>query len=206
MDPDDWTYEVLEGSHKHFEEFMDTTRQWRCTKMEDKYVSWFAERGCHPQRLTLPKGGLFLFDTRLFQADVRPKRGRAHPARWRLMLQVCMTPASWATDKDLATKRRAYDKMETTTWQPSQKVEIYVCDSRGPADPYPDFQMPEVARTDEALKLAGVKPYDGNEADTDLCPPSWNEDKWGEQIDEWNESRLAINMTTQLKKLTGDEL
>ena len=194
-DSDDWTIEVLEGSNKLFDEFMHTTNQWKCTTLDQAGIQWFEQRGCSRKRLSCPKGGIILCDSRLFRTDARPLLGRANPGRWRYLIYVCMTPASWATEEDLVTKRKAYEQMKMTTHWPSQKVTIVNSqDVKDMHDPYPDYTLPDVAKTEISKKLAGVLPYGDNEDDVDFYP-TWNEDKWGEQIDEHRLSQMIISKT-----------
>ena len=201
---DDWTYEVMEGSHRFYDEFMDKTDQWKCSKLEPEHMKWFYEHGCERKRLSCPKGGILLCDSRLFRADARPKKSRANKGRWRFMVHVCMTPASWATDEDIAVKRKAYEQMRMTTHWPSQKVTLFTNkEIKGPRDPYPEFTLPDIAKTDEAKKLVGLMPYDGNEKDCDYSP-TWNEERWGEHIDEYRLSQMSIS-TAKFKTMSNEE-
>ncbi|XP_005103199.1 uncharacterized protein LOC101859953 [Aplysia californica] len=202
---DDWTYEVLEGSHKHYDNFMESSQQWHCTCLKPEHIAWFEEKGCSRKRVACPKGGMLVCDARLFRANARPTRGRANPGRWRFLIFVCMTPASWATDSDLAVKRKAYENLMLTKHWPSQKIELFRTDiySKQASDPYPEFTLPEVACTGKAKKLAGVMAYSDNEEDPEFRP-TWNEDKWGAFIDEEKLKNLAISQR-KLKKDTGQE-
>ncbi|XP_005103200.1 uncharacterized protein LOC101860185 [Aplysia californica] len=191
---DDWTYEVLEGSHKLYDNFMESSQQWHCTCLKPEHIAWFEEKGCSRKRVTCPKGGMLVCDARLFRADARPTRGRANSGRWRFLIFVCMTPASWATDSDLAVKRKAYENLMLTTHWPSQKILLFPddIDKKEASDPYPEFTLPELACTDEAKKLAGVMEYNDNEKDSEFRP-TWNEDKWGAFIDEFLTMQLTVN-------------
>jgi len=192
-DTDDWTYEVIEGSHQYFDQFMDKTDQWYCPQLQPEHIDWFKQQGCIKKKLSCPKGGILLCDARLFRSDARPMEGRKHPGRWRYMIHVCMTPASWATEADLAVKRKAYETLELTRHWPSQNVQLFTFHKtvKGPKDPYPNFCLPDIAKTDEAKQLAGVLPYrEGTECE---FSPAWNMDRWGDDIDDAHSSSLVVN-------------
>ena len=200
---DDWTYEILEGSHLHYDHLMSHTRQWQCTDLHPTHISWLEGKGCVRRRLAVPKGGLLLCDARLFRCHARPVEGRGHPGRWLYLVHVCMTPAVWATHADIALKKKAYEFMYMTTHWPSQKVVVwedkFFKDKKGPGDPWPEMTLPEVAKTPEARRLAGVEPYlsnddiDDEDDDERVFYPTWDEDKWGEEMDEFRLSQMAVN-------------
>ena len=199
VDEDDWTYEVLEGSHNHFEEFCDKFKMWKARNLTREHQDWLmGERQVRKVRVTCPKGGILLTDARMFRADTRPAPQRAHPGRWRFMIYVCMTPASWATEADLAVKRRAYENLDTTTTWPSQRVTMIktVAEKNRP-DPYPDFCLPEAACSEEAKKLVGLIPYGRNESEG-VEPPAWNDEKWEDYI-ETHVSTIVVDLNRNWK-------
>ncbi|RUS71290.1 hypothetical protein EGW08_020947 [Elysia chlorotica] len=191
-DEDDWTFEVFEGSHTHFDEFMDTTDQWRCDKIAGDHLDWFKSRGCRRRRVPCPKGGMILWDSRLVHANARPKAGRANTGRWRYVVFVCMTPAVWATPGDLAVKRRAYEQRRLTAHWPSDGVKLANnCPLPDQSlDPVDLLDLPEVARTDDAKRLVGILPYDEadpdwlDETDENRCKfrPAWNKERWAKHL------------------------
>ncbi|XP_059157625.1 uncharacterized protein LOC131941994 [Physella acuta] len=89
-DEDDWTFEVLEGSHEHLEAFYAqntkaairsvNTGLWR---MRDEDISWYLQLGCRRKRVPARAGDLLLWDSRLVHANARPIKGREHNDRWR---------------------------------------------------------------------------------------------------------------------------
>ena len=169
-DHDDWTFECIPGSHRHFDSFAEHLgREEQLTSMKigrtklrgERDVRWFEEKGCTRQRVPCPKGGMILWDSRTVHANARPMKGRDHPQRWRYVVFVCMTPAAWASPQDLAIKAQAYEKMQLTTHWPSQGVRTFSekVAPNSARDPNPRMQLPAVARTDDAKRLVGVLPY-----------------------------------------------
>ena len=86
-----------------------------------------------------------------------------------------MTPAIWASEKDLQKKREAYEKALMTTHWSSTGVDPYdatvsasypfvvdMSDGDGQSITFPR-EVPEVARSDEAKRIAGLIPYDFND-------------------------------------------
>lgn len=170
---DDWTFEVLEGSHLLFDDYMETNQCWM---LSNKDVQWFTDQGCPRKRVPCPRGGMILWDSRLFHANARPREGRQNPGRWRFVVFVCMAPAWWAEQDDLETKQKAYDKLELTTHWPARGVQLFARNVNTriyPADTGYVTSLPEVALSNEAKQLAGVLPYedDGETDPNDL--PEW---------------------------------
>lgn len=58
--------------------------------------------------------------TQLVYDKARTIEGRPHTDRWRHVVFVCMTPAKWAKQSDIKTKRTAYDHLLLTTQWPSR--------------------------------------------------------------------------------------
>ncbi|GFN85098.1 phytanoyl-coa dioxygenase phyh [Plakobranchus ocellatus] len=196
---DDWTFEVIEGSHKHFDQFMEKTGQWRCRNVKSPDLAWFEGQGCYRRRVPCPKGGMVLWDSRLFHSSARPLEGRQHPGRWRFVVFVCMTPSAWATPSDLETKRKAYTDLELTKHWPSQRVRIFTgeIDPEQAKDPIEMHVLPEVAKTDEARRLAGVLPYGEENDDSNgdglgqAFTPVWDKEKWVAHIEEHKKRKRA---------------
>ncbi|GFR79764.1 hypothetical protein ElyMa_000563200 [Elysia marginata] len=213
-DERDWTFEVMENSHLYFNEFMERTDQWQCRNLKGPDMDWLKSKGCKRLRVPCPKGGLLLWDSRLFHANARPVKGREHRGRWRFVVFVCMTPAAWATPSDLEVKRTAYKERKLTRHWPSQGVSVFsTFINRGqPRDPTELHHLPEVARTEEAKRLAGVLSYDDDDDDDNddgacledaqqprcsVCP-TWNIDRWAAQIQDFKDGK-----NHQYKERTG---
>ncbi|GFR92106.1 phytanoyl-CoA dioxygenase PhyH [Elysia marginata] len=212
-DEQDWTFEVMEGSHLYFKEFMEHTGQWQCRVLQNPDIDWLKSKGCKRLRVPCPKGGLILWDSRLFHANARPVRGRKHPGRWRFVVFVCMTPAAWASPSDLEIKQRAYQERKLTLHWPSQGVSIFstFINRDQPRDPAELHDLPEVAKTEEAKRLAGVLPYDCSEEDDyslleqaqnskSSVFPTWNKERWASHIEDHKDMK-----NHQYKERTGQK-
>ncbi|KAK7094040.1 uncharacterized protein [Littorina saxatilis] len=168
---DDWVFECMDGSHKLLEKFYEEHPEEREAsinsdkdhlRLEEKHVKWFRERGCLRRRVAVPaRGSIVLWDSRLVHNNVRPIRGRSNPGRWRWAVMVCMTPACWADKDSLRLKRKAYRELRMTTHWPSNGVRLFpnALPEGAPRAKHPLKKLPEVAKTLEALQLAGVMPY-----------------------------------------------
>nr|KAG5712390.1 hypothetical protein BaRGS_023969 [Batillaria attramentaria] len=152
-DEDDWTFQVLEGSHKLYEDF------WR--DHPDEYersmksgggsshftpdiLKWWANRRCPPRRLTVPKGSLVLWDSRTAHANANPIRGRKHPD-------------SLVGEEGVKLRKKAYDTVTETC----HDVRIKPFENLMIPPKHPVTELPEIARTLEARRLAGAEPYPG---------------------------------------------
>lgn len=162
---DDWTFQVMEGSHKLLDAFYHQdgkearkTNKAEYFKLTREEIQTFKDGGCHLTRVPVPKGGMVLWDSRLIHANARPLPNRKHSGRWRYVVFVCMTPARWAGEQDMADRSRAYGRAMMTTHWPSQHIKSFesVCPARAHC---PD-RVPRIARTEEVKKLSGAIPYD----------------------------------------------
>ena len=196
---DDWSFEVLEGSHDLFASFYNSEHvqrtlklkpAWRLRTVRDEDLAWYVEHGCTRKRVAVPKGGMVLWDSRLIHANSRPVQGREHPGRWRYVVFVCMTPAAWADEESLRQKKYAYENLKMTTHWPSDDIGFF-------SDELPSYaaktvkipqELPAIAQTPEAKRLAGVLTYEaGGRAG---CPPP---------RPEWDEKRLDAVRTKELE-------
>lgn len=169
-DHDDWTFEVLENSHRYFDEYygthLDAQRRALARghmKTRDEHLDWLKEQGCVQKRVPVPKGGMILWDSRLVHANARPLEGRKHPGRWRWVVIACMAPACWAGEKALKLKRQAYKNLLMTTHWPCDDIGLFPAElpSFAPRELHPLKQLPEIARSIDAQRLMGVVPYPG---------------------------------------------
>ncbi|XP_025080234.1 LOW QUALITY PROTEIN: uncharacterized protein LOC112555880 [Pomacea canaliculata] len=163
-DEDDWTFEVIEGSHRYFDEYYEKTNDPRRVgarghrTLRDEYFDWLTENKCCRKRVPVPRGGMVLWDSRLVHANARPVKGRKNPGRWRWVVIVCMAPASWATKESLKIKRDAYNKLLMTTHWPCDDVGVFpvTLPSYAVKELHPMTELPEVARGDDAKRLMGI--------------------------------------------------
>ena len=163
---DDWTFQVMEGSHKLlenlYEQFHEAARESSALgyyNLLPEEIQFYKDSGCpNIVRVPVPKGGMALWDSRLIHANARPLEDREHPDRWRYTIFVSMTPAIWASEEDIKTHKEAYEQTMMTSHWSSTRIKPYV--SLGRADiMYPEV-VPEIARTDEAKRLSGALQYD----------------------------------------------
>lgn len=162
----DHCFRVLAKSHKEHENFMKIfphvgpeTRDIEFYKLDEKEIKWYIEeRGCKLTKVPAPKGGIILWDSRTVHDNSRPEFGRPNQDRWRHIVFVCMTPAAWATQGDLAKKHESYKNLLMTSHWPSVGVGLFPCSS---SQKTPTItELPEIAKTKEAKMLMGIEPYD----------------------------------------------
>ncbi|KAK7104898.1 uncharacterized protein [Littorina saxatilis] len=185
-DEDDWTLEVLEGSNKLYDEFWKAhpfqnndfiTTGKPTHRLTPSQIQWYLSKGCVIKRIPVPKGGLVLWDARTIHANANPIKGRTHPKRWRWMVIVCMGPANWASPNDLEQKRKVYEELLLTHHWPAQNIVIFE-DKPAATRPKQELtEQPEVARSLEARRLAGVEPYPPLKEGEKVVPlPKWHPD------------------------------
>ena len=163
---DDWTFHVLEGSHKHMDKFYEhyphaeeTAEPLGYYNLSPDELDFYKDNGCSRiVRVPVPKGGMALWDSRLIHANARPLLKRKHPGRWRYTIFVSMTPAIWASEKDIKDHKEAYKNVMMTSHWSSAGIVPYV--SNGRANIIYPLELPEIAKSDEAKMLSGVIAYD----------------------------------------------
>ncbi|PVD36947.1 hypothetical protein C0Q70_03940 [Pomacea canaliculata] len=175
----DYCFRVLVGSHKQYESFYyrDESVAKKSNKLNNNDVAWYQQHDCYPSKVSVPKGGMVVWDSRLVHDNCRPEEGRPNKDRWRFVVFVCMTPARWARKKDLQMKREAYEKLLMTCHWPSQGIifkeerHLYL------EEEHRIKKLPEVARSHEAKLLAGMEEYDFEDGRPN--GPDW-EPQWRE--------------------------
>ncbi|XP_067659595.1 uncharacterized protein [Haliotis asinina] len=181
VDEGDWAFEVIEGSHEHFDRYYvecdnaiknrKENPKWRLKLLSDEDVDYFTkERGLKKKTVPVQKGGMILWDSRLIHANSRPVKGRKNPGRWRFVVFVSMTPAKWTDEESLEKKRKVYDEMLMTGHWSSNGINIFseALPPDAAKDPNPLTEHPPSAKTKEAKQLAGVLPYDSSAEDDDV--------------------------------------
>ena len=80
----DWTFQVMEGSHKCFNDIFDNPTKAEVSvktgfhyRLQEDDVEYLKKKKCRIVRVPVPKGGLALWDSRLVHANARPL-----PVRW----------------------------------------------------------------------------------------------------------------------------
>ncbi|XP_046579615.1 uncharacterized protein LOC124287170 [Haliotis rubra] len=185
---DDWTFEVIEGSHHFFDRYYEecdyaveqrkANPTWRVRNFRSDDVEWFKERcNCLRKRIPVPKGGMVVWDSRLIHANTRPLIRRKNPGRWRFVVFVCMAPAVWADEVSLQKKQRAYKEMLLTKHWPCNGISYFR--ERAPRLREMSIkivsELPPSATTVEAQQLAGVLPYEPSDEDEEFLSrmPKW---------------------------------
>ncbi|XP_060071338.1 uncharacterized protein LOC132551241 [Ylistrum balloti] len=187
---EDHSLRVLENSYLYHDQFQeafphamvleDEEKEEEFFPLEQEWVAWYKEQGCTEKIITVPKGGMVIWDSRTVHDAVRPKRGRIHSDRWRFVVFVCMAPAIWAADEDYKTKQFAYDNFRSTAHWPAQKNIVFRSTDGNPFTKnrrhiYAVDTMPDIAKTREAKLLAGLESYDFNDGAPN--DPGWRP-KW----------------------------
>lgn len=127
----DATLVVMPGSHKLHRKFRQKfyPEPWTWDvktkklmsgdwfKFEPAHLAWFATRGCHERYITCPAGSLILWDSRTTHCGRLPSRVRPHPHE-RLVVYVCMTPASRCDEKHRLQRIKKFEALRGTTHWP----------------------------------------------------------------------------------------
>ena len=117
---------------------------------------------------------MVLWDSRVIHDNRLPICGKAEAGRWRFVCFVCMTPAAWASKSDLMKKRRAYESLLLTNHYPSQKMRVISDKTAEEEREMSVKELPAIAQTLEAKRLAGVEPYDFGDGQPNGAPaPVW---------------------------------
>lgn len=123
VDEGDATLAVMAGSHVLHSEVAKKypalvgTPDW--VKFDDDVISFFAEKGCEPVRISCPAGSLVLWDSRTAHYGAPPLHGRTSP-KFRAVVYVCYTPRSHTTPKNLERKKTYFNARRTTSHWPGK--------------------------------------------------------------------------------------
>ncbi|CAN0394989.1 unnamed protein product [Ectocarpus fasciculatus] len=120
VDSADFTIMVLPGSHRVFEELVQgfgLTGKADWFKMAPEHMAFYESRGCIPMRLSVPKGCMVIWDSRLVHCGTKPLKGRPSP-NIRGIVYLCYVPRCQASEKELARKRKAFTDRRTTSHDP----------------------------------------------------------------------------------------
>ena len=157
---EDWCISVIEKSHKlhdeYFSKFPTKSKSDFCTLTEPA-KKWFSEQGCAITRISVPKGGIVLWDSRTVYASAPPRQGRTNKDKWRFVTFVSMTPAIWSSKEDNEERLHGYQTMRSSRHWSSQGFKLYGV--RKPTK-WDIRELQEVAKTTEARLLVGDLEYD----------------------------------------------
>ena len=104
----DATLRVLAGSHnfhQKFSEHFDVKEKKDWYKLNKEEREWFAEQGCDDLRITVPAGGMVLWDSRTIHSGASPLKEAANP-KPRNIVYVCMQPRAGTPGMELTPKQR----------------------------------------------------------------------------------------------------
>ena len=183
--PEDYCFRVLAKSHLYHSELFQIfpdgvakTKNQDFYKLSTEEKNFYYKKGCTLESVSVPKGGIVLWDSRIVYDNIQPIAKRPNPDRWRLEVFVSMTPAMWASEKDMALKKDAYRRMLLTSHWSSQGLKTHkeykVVKYKKNFVNVSIDTLPDIARTREAKLLAGDERYnfqDGNPNGPD--PPKW---------------------------------
>ncbi len=174
----------MAGSHKKHKEIF-AARAWQLRQQPDndfwtlnekEQRELLAQPGCVLVHVATAPGDMVLFSSRTIHCG---RRARAAGAPWRFALYICMAPARSLSDADRRRKAarvmglawrggawRPEGQAETSTHPPNgANVVPRAGWGRAPVPPHVRegiTQAPAFARTPDALRLAGVLPYNGD--------------------------------------------
>jgi hypothetical protein len=160
VNDNDATLAILEGSHKHHEAFFKTKQpsiksDWYKLNKDFNELQYFVNKGCNPYCVKATKGSLILWNSKTFHQGIEPQKGRAHK-NTRLVIYICMTPKSWATEAILKKKQKAFDEQRTTNhWPHRPKLFSLSPQTYGKALPNVNV-LPKPKLSEHGKSLAGI--------------------------------------------------
>ncbi|KAH8891225.1 hypothetical protein GQ53DRAFT_841621 [Thozetella sp. PMI_491] len=163
--PKDGGLLLMVGSSILFEKYFETFeprerktqgKHYDLYRFEPDEIEWFKAQGCHEIKIEAEPGDLILWDSRTIH-HVAP----IETDTIRTVIYACYAPAALATPEETKLKAELFEKSEGTTHWPH--CNIYgqgKAKINGEVDPLErDEPLEKAERTDQILKLAGVKPY-----------------------------------------------
>ncbi|VUC20756.1 unnamed protein product [Clonostachys rosea] len=168
--PEDGGLVVYPRSHRYNDELFDSMsvedkQSWLPLKdiyfFKKEQLDWFHERGVKAHKVCAEPGDLILWDSRTIHYGSDPMDSSS---QIRTAIYAAYTPASMASPDQLALKKQVFEKYGGTTHWPHDHIvvrnsHVMLPDgSRDPRDRDEPLEMPE--KSDQLLRLAGVKAYD----------------------------------------------
>lgn len=116
----DGCFRVMPGSHllHASSPWEGTTKDWY--KLSEPEISWYKSQGCVDMKISCPKGGMVLWDSRAIHASTNPVKGRENPGRFRYTVFVCMNPRRHVDNKVSKRRRDAFESGRTTSHWPAR--------------------------------------------------------------------------------------
>lgn len=120
---------VLEKSHKYHNtlKYDDEGKLKDKTKLSDWYKITESEYnrlislGCNPKICLGKTGSMFLFDSRTIHSGIEAMNWRNNP-NYRMVVYVCMTPRSFASDKILKKRIKIFEDLRMTSHYPHKAL------------------------------------------------------------------------------------
>lgn len=123
----DATLTILEGSHKHHDEFLKKFKlnqktNWYKLNTQEQYNFYIKEKGCVKRCIKCPAGSMVFWDSRTIHAGQESLKEREEE-NFRAVAYLCFMPRELATEKDLEKKTELLEQLRTTThWAHHPKV------------------------------------------------------------------------------------
>ena len=165
--PDDGSLVVIPGSHRLVEKFFDEktdpeTWEWKDNRyFSEEDISWFEGHGLQPLKVLAEPGDLILWDSRTIHWGGEPEPGRSNTVR--TVIYAAYAPAKLASEEAIKEKQKVFYLNGATTHWPHDNIKLRALqaslpdgtlDSRHRSTP-----LEEAIRSDQLLRLAGVKAY-----------------------------------------------
>lgn len=156
--PHDGGLVVWPGTNKIHQEYfkekkITTDGDWY--KYPRSYIAILEREGYERTKVIAPAGSLILWDSRTIHQNEQPHKEQKVP-RFRYAIYLCMTPASMATEHDIARKRAAFYQKKMTNHWPHQANPV-ILRNIDLSNYKVSMELPEL--TDVGMKLAGLLPY-----------------------------------------------
>lgn len=161
VNENDATLSVLEGSHKYHDSFFKTKTgnfksDWYKLNKDLNETEYFENKGCKPVCIKATKGSLILWNSKTFHQGIEPQKERLQ-RNTRLVIYVCMSPKSWATEATLKKKQKAFDEQRTTSHWP-HRPKLFPTKPQTYGKALPNVKvLPMPVLSDHGKRLAGIK-------------------------------------------------
>lgn len=116
----DGCFRVLSGSH-----LLHAKAPWEGGSIKDYYklsdtdLEWYMGQGCVDTKVTCPKGGMVLWDSRAIHSSTSPVKGRGNRGRFRMTTFVAMNPRNHVSANVAKRRMDAFKEGRTTSHWPS---------------------------------------------------------------------------------------
>lgn len=160
INENDATLSILEGSHKYHEDFFKSKQlsikdDWYKLNKETDEINYFIDKGCKPFCVKATKGSLILWNSKTFHQGTEPQKNRIQK-NTRLVIYVCMTPKSWASEASIKKKQKAFLEQRTTYHWP-HRPKLFSMKPQTYGKPLPNItKLPIPILTDHGKSLAGL--------------------------------------------------